>query len=254
VGGDRCVLTRCEFGQETPSPIINEDGSANIVSQESKALTGKTIFAMIEQKIIPITAAESKGAVLTIEEAEDQIVKFVMKEAEAHGILPENFFFDAGMKASLVAAFARLWSPRVIPVDFDGKPTERRVSAGIDVSCRDYYFNFVTEMWYSWRMVIDAGQFRGLSEQVMLEGCKREFEKVAGNKIQVEPKHEMKKKTGESPDLADSLVIAIEGARQRGFVIAKFENKVADEKDSKWKREAMEKGSKLWKSGQLTFR
>ncbi len=254
VGGDRCVLTRSEFGQEVSAPIINEDGSANLVSQEPSAQKGKVIFALIEQKVIPISAAEAKGAALTIEEAEDQIVKFCMKEAEIYGIQPENFFFDAGMKASLVAAFARLWSPRVNPVDFDGKPTERKVSAGIDVSCRDYYFNFVTEMWYSWRMVIDAGQFRGLTESVMLEGCKREFEKVAGNKIQVEPKGEMKKKTGESPDEADSLVIGIEGARRLGFVIAKFDNREADTKSDKWKREAQEKSVKLWRSGQLTYR
>jgi len=254
VGGDRCVLTRSEFGQEANAPIVNEDGTANLITQETAATKGKIIFAMIEQKTIPISAAESKGAAVSIEEAEDQIVKFVMREAQTYGIPPENFFFDAGMKASLVAAFARLWSPRVNPVDFDGKPTERKVSANIDVSCRDYYFNFVTEMWYSVRMVIDAGQFRGLTESVMMEGCKREFEKVAGNKIQVEPKKEMKLKTGESPDLFDSLVIGVEGARRRGFVIAKFENKPADEKSSAWKKEALEKSRKLWRSGQLTYR
>jgi len=85
----------------------------------------------------------------------------------------------------------------------------------------------------------------------MMEGCKREFEKVAGNKIQVEPKGEMKKKTGESPDLADSLCICIEGARQRGFTIAKFENKVADASDARWKTDLRKQAATLWKSGAL---
>jgi hypothetical protein len=176
-----------------------------------------------------------------------------MAECEAYGISPENFFFDAGMKASLASAFARIWSPKVNAVDFDGKPSERKVSKQIDISCRDYYFNFVTEMWYSWRLVVDAGQFRGLSEVVMLEGCKREFEKVAGNKIQIEPKHEMKKKTGESPDMADSLVISIEGARRRGFTIARVENKERAASDDKWKKELMEREQKVWSSGQLNY-
>lgn len=254
VGGDRCVFTRCEFGPEALPPVNNESGELTLLNQDTNPATQRHVFALIEQKIIPLKATEIRGAALSIEEAEDQIVKFCMAECEQYGIPPENFFFDAGMKASLVAAFARLWSPKVNPVDFDGRPTERKVSRQIEVLCKDYYFNFVTEMWYSWRMVIDSGQFRGLTEAVMLEGCKREFEKVAGNKIQVEPKGEMKKKTGESPDLADSLVIAIEGARRKGFQIARIENKQVAEADDKWKREAKEQAAKLWQSGQLTYR
>jgi len=253
VGGDRCVFTRCEFGMEAAAPLVAPNGELTLTSQDTVKPGGRILFALIEQKIIPISAAETKGAALSIEEAEDQIVKFVMAECQAHKIPPENFFFDAGMKASLVGAFARLWSPHVRPVDFGDKPTERKVSREIDVSCRDYYFNFVTEMWYQVRMVIDAGQFRGMTEEVMLEGCKREFEKVAGNKIQVEPKDEMKKKTGESPDRFDSLVIAFEGARQRGFTIAKFENVEAEQKDVTWKRDAMDRAKKLWRSGQLNY-
>ena len=253
VGGDRCVFTRAEFGMEAAAPLVSPQGELNLTSQESVKPGGRILFALIEQKIIPISAAETKGAALSIEEAEDQIVKFVMRECREHNIPPEHFGFDAGMRSSLVAAFARLWSPNVVPIDFGGKPTERKVSREIDVSCRDYYFNFVTELWYSWRMVVDSGQFRGMTEALMLEGCKREFEKVAGNKIQVEPKDEMKKKTGESPDLADSAVTAIEMARRLGFQIAKFEATAQSEKDVKWKMEAMQKAKKLWRSGQLTY-
>jgi hypothetical protein len=253
VGGDRCVFTRCCFGAEGSGGAIDADGTLNVGSLPGNNAKRRNIFAMLEQKVIPLTAGEIKGAVLSVEEAEDQIVKFVMRECQQYNIAPENFFFDAGMKASLVAAFARLWSPQVRPVDFDGKPSERKVSTDIDVSCRDYYFNFVTEMWYSVRMCIDAGQFRGLTETVMLEGCKREFQKVSGNKIQVEPKHEMKAKTGQSPDCFDSLVISLEGARQRGFMIERLAAKEYQEQDHTWKREMREKEKNYWKSGQLTY-
>lgn len=253
VGGDRCILTRAEFGYEvavgaTPGELLV---SNLLTTQDAPPIGGRVIFALIEQKVVPISAAEAKGAALEIAEAEDQIVKFTMAEAKQYGIPPENFFFDAGMKASLVAAYARLWSPKVTPVDFDGKPTERKVSREIDVSCRDYYFNFVTEMWYQVRMCIDAGQFRGMTESVMMEGCKREFEKVMGNKIQVEPKKEMKLKTGESPDQFDSLVIAFEGARRLGFTIAKFEPVDGEEPDEKWKQDLTDRSKKLWQSGAL---
>ena len=253
VGGDRCIFTRAEFGEEVEAPLINPDGSANLVNQDVQASKGRKIFALIEQKTIPIVAAETKGAAVSISEAEDQIVNFVMKECEAHGIPATNFFYDCGMKASLVAAFERIWQVGN-PVDFDGKPTERPVSSVIPDPCSKHYFNFVSEMWYSVRMVIDAGQFRGMKEAVMMEGCKREFMKVAGNKIQVEPKPEMKKKTGESPDQFDSLVLAFEGARQRGFQIGKLASKEAQVVNDKWKREAQEKAVKLWRSGQLTYK
>lgn len=252
VGGDRCVLTRSKFGVEATEGLVGPDNQLNLVSQDPVKGKGRVIFAMIEQKVIPISAAEAKGAALTIAEAEEQIIKFVMAEAEAHHIPPDNFYYDAGMKASLVATCTRLWDHPGNPVDFDGRPTDRPVSRELhDIMCKDYYFNFVTEMWYSVRMVIDAGQFRGLTESVMLEGCKREFEKVAGNKIQVEPKKEMKLKTGESPDCFDSLVIGVEGARQKGFVIAKFENAKAQAVDHAWKKQLRERAEKLWKSGTL---
>ncbi len=255
VGGDRCVLTRAEFGIEADAPPVNpESGELKLANQELPPMKNRQILAMIEQKVIPISAAEARGAALTVDEAEDQIVKAVMKEAEAFNIPPEHFGYDSGMRTSLVAAFARIWSPKCVPIDFGGRPTERKVSRDIDVSCRDYYFNFVTELWYSWRMVIDAGQMRGMSEAVMMEGCKREFERVAGNKIQVEPKHEMKQKTGESPDLADSLVTVVEMARRLGFIIAKFAPKERQNDSSDaWKRDVSEKAHKLWRSGQLNY-
>ncbi len=254
VGGDRCVFTRCQFGLEASAPLVGPDGVTNLISQSTDSPKGRVLFALIEQKIIPISAEATKGAALTIEDAEDQICKFVMSECQTYGIPPENFFFDCGMKASLASAFARLWSKHVVPIDFGDKPTERKLREGMDVTCRQQYFNFVTEMWYSARLVVDAGQFRGLTESVMLEGCKREFRHHTGsNKIQVETKEEMKEKCGESPDRFDSLVIALEGARRRGFQIGKFDNKEADAKDSKWKSEAREKAKRLWKSGQLTY-
>lgn len=252
VGGDRCVFTRAEFGMEAAVPLVSPQGELNLTHQDTSKPGGRVIFALIEQKTIPISAAEAKGAALTIAEAEDQIVNFVMRECKEHNIPPQNLFYDCGMKASLVQAFERIWAIGN-PVDFDAKPTERLVSRGIPEPCSKHYFNFVTEMWYQTRMLIDAGQMRGLTESVMLEGCKREFMKVAGNKIQVEPKAEMKKKTGESPDQFDSLVIAFEGARQRGFQIAKFESTAQSEKDVQWKQEAMQKAKKLWRSGQLNY-
>jgi len=197
VGGDRCVGGELQFGTG-----LDKDGK----EQE--------ILALIETFLVPVSA-------LLPEMPEDQIALFVKAQCEQRGIPPENVFFDSTGRGTLMSAFARLWSPAVGCVEFGGAPTERPVSKEIDVTCREYYKKFVSELWYSARLIIEACQFRGLTEEVMMEGCQREWGFVAGNRIEVETKDEMKLKSGRSPDLFDGLVAGIEGARRKGFVITR---------------------------------
>ncbi len=243
VGGDRCVFLTLEFGEEAEF----DPGSAAveaIISQTNPDREKRQIMALLNVEIIPIKASD-------FESPEDQIVMFVRKQHELMDLPPDNHFYDAGMKTSLVQAFSRVWSPMVNSIDFGGKPSERQVSADIEVSCRDYYSKFVTELWYSVRLIIEAGQFRSMTEDVMLEGCAREWKTVGANKIEVETKEEMKLKTGRSPDLFDALVVAVEGARQKGFAIQRLKNKDTKEVDHRWKDEVREKSRACWKSGSL---
>lgn len=245
VGGDRCVFGTLRFGQES-LPMTGENIISNLVQQELPPEKRKMILELLKTEVVPINGESA-------ELPEDQIVNFVQQRCEAAGIPPENLYFDAGMRTSLVSAFGRIWSPKVNSIDFGGKPSERQVSANIPVSCRDYYFNFVTELWWNVRHVIEAGQFRGLTEDVMLEGCSREWLKVGANKIQVEPKEEMKKKCGRSPDLFDALVCGVWGALQKGFVIRNINNERAARIDHAWKRELRQKAEAIREKGQLNY-
>lgn len=243
VGGDRCVFVEIEFGVEATSPdpaaII-----ANVVNQSTPSRNQRQIMALTDVQLVPINV---NLAAIRITDSEDQIVQWVMNECKNRGIPPNHFFFDAGMRTSLVSSFARLWSPDVVPIDFGGAPTERPVSSQLDKKCSEYYSKFVTELWYSIRLIIEAEQFRGLTEEVMAEGCMREYGMVAGNKIEVESKKEMKKKTGRSPDLMDALVTAVEGARRLGFQIANFAQKPA-KKDDAWRTNLRDQAKRIWKA------
>ena len=148
-------------------------------------------------------------------------------------------------------AYARLWSSGVNTVDFGGKASERQVSHDIDVVARDYYFNFVTEMWYTSRLAIEANQVRGMSEDLILEGCAREYLRVGNNKIQVEPKAEMKAKSGRSPDLFDCFALGLEGAIRKGFEVRRLVSPDSQPRDSRWKRELREKAEAARKIGTL---
>lgn len=225
VGGDRCIFTDLQFGP---------------------GLQGGDLIALIEQVNVPIDVTK-------IELPEDQIALFVKEICERRGIAPENFGFDSTGRGSLMGAFARLWSANVVPIEFGGKASDRKVSSEIDMICKDYYSKFVSELWFSVRLSVEAGQFRGMTEEVMNEGCQREWKLVSGNKTEIETKEDMKLKSGRSPDLFDSLVCAVEMARRRGFSIGRLVNPDSVADDSKWRRDAKAKALKLWRDKELSY-
>lgn len=180
---------------------------------------------------------------------EDQIAEICEEELGIYDIPVENLFYDACGKGTIGAAFARRFGKRVpVAVDSGARPTKRPVRADLYVDeengtrrhkrCEEHYSKFVSEMWFSWRYIIEADQLRGLEDDVMAEGCARIYYMVSGNRIEVEPKNDPKKKEdlkrrlGKSPDLGDVAAIACEGARQRGFVIGRLGEQVeASSKD-----------------------
>ncbi|MFI5106059.1 MAG: hypothetical protein ACHP79_14130, partial [Terriglobales bacterium] len=250
VGGDRCVFGELHFGYEVTPP--EEVSASAIINQTANKDPKRQILALVDTDVIPVVSAT---AIVSQEEAEDQIVKYVMDQCSEgkRNIPPQNFFFDAGMRTTLVTAFSRLWSPAVNSIDFGGSASERQVSDSIDVMCKDYYSKFVTELWYSVRLIVEAGQFRGMTEDVLLEGCAREWKTVGANKIEVETKAEMKLKTGRSPDLFDALVAGVEGARRLGFRIRRGLKLEVRRADERWKQDLRQQASKYWMDSQLTY-
>ena len=127
------------------------------------------------------------------------------------------------------------------------------VSAQIQVPRNKYYSKMITEIWFSVRMIVEAGQFRGMTESVMREFCAREWTKVGNNLIEVEPKIKMKEKIGRSPDLADAVAIGCLGAQRLGFVIDNQVSKKFERQSNRWKNELKERSKELWKSADLTY-
>lgn len=240
-GGDRCVAGYCEFGED---------------------IEGKQIFNVKKPKIIPIKVG--KGM------AEDQIANYVKEDCDAAGIPPENMGHDATGRGSLGTALARVWSAQTNPIEFGGVPTDRPVSLDMFVRdpgtkqqrlllCSEHYAWFVTELWYSLRYCIEASQMRNLPEDVMEELCMREWKRVGGNRIQVEPKSGtsekpgMKQRTGRSPDLGDWLAGCLEMARRKGFNISKLANKDDPATNKDWFYEMARKQRESRSRHQLNY-
>lgn len=227
VGGDRCVMTDLTFGPAA-------DGSTLLSFSESPT-------------IIPITAVRAQ-------QAEEQIAEYVRLYCEQRKISPNQVGFDSTGRGTLMSAFARLWSPQVVPIEFGGRPLERPVRRGDEKTERETYGKMVTALWYSSRLVIESKQLRKLPRDVAEEGAMREWGISRTGLIDVEPKEKTKERMGRSPDLWDSLVVAIEMARRNGFEIASGASPgIVKRVTSQWLTRMSDKHRKTLKEQQLTY-
>lgn len=186
------------------------------------------IIKVYPAEIIPIRAGVPK-------EADDQIAEWIKERLLQLNIPSTSCFYGAFGKGTLGNAFSRVFLQGESPIGIDegGSPTRRPVRDDLFVTekeggkrlmrCDEYYDRKISELWYSARLCIESDQIRELPTDVMEEGCVRIFSIVKGHKVSVETKEELKKRMqGESPNKFDALTFAIEGARQKGFKIAKL--------------------------------
>lgn len=155
---------------------------------------------------------------------EDNISNDVMEKCKQFDIAPDDLFYDATGRGTLGSSLSRIWSPYVNPLDFGASATNRPAIWGRNsVVCKDKFANFVTELWFAARAVIESNQLRGFTNDLIVEGSARKWEEILGRKVKVEQKKETKKRLGRSPDLFDAFVSALEGARRKGFTIKRVD-------------------------------
>jgi hypothetical protein len=172
----------------------------------------------------------STGPQTTVEEHIANEVKLELARLE---IPDTHFFYDGTGRSSFTAAAMRVISIKVQPVEFGGRASERPNFIGRryprdhkDVRkrgelmpCSEVFDKFVTELWFATRYLIEADQMRDLPQDTARDGFQRLWTLVAGNKMSVESKKDMKKRLNRSPDLYDMFAVAVEAARRLGFVI-----------------------------------
>jgi len=204
-GGDRCVGGWIEFGEDPD---------------------GHQIVRVEKPHVIKI--GMKRGA-----EPEDEIAEHVRDDCLREAIPVENIFYDSTGRGTLGAAFARVFGNVIpVPCEFGGRPSTRPVRLDLYIvdatnqrrlkRCDEEYQKRVSEFWFAVRWLVESEQLRELPESVANEFYQREWGYVGNNKRDVEPKEKTKQRLGRSPDEADWLATAVEGARQRGLQIAKL--------------------------------
>jgi len=204
-GGDRCVGGWIEFGEDPD---------------------GHQIVRVEKPHVIKI--GMKRGA-----EPEDEIAEHVRDDCLREAIPVENIFYDSTGRGTLGAAFARVFGNVIpVPCEFGGRPSTRPVRLDLYIvdatnqrrlkRCDEEYQKRVSEFWFAVRWLVESEQLRELPESVANEFYMREWGYVGNNKRDVEPKEKTKQRLGRSPDEADWLATAVEGARQRGLQIQKL--------------------------------
>lgn len=236
IGGDRCVGMETCWGPCT-------DGKMRL------AAVGQPI-------VIPVKAS------LDIE-PEEQIAQWVMDYCVPKGIEPGHVAFDSTGRGSLVSAFGRLWSTDVVPIEFGGSASDRPAPVkvknkdGQQIKAKDYYYNFVTELWFAWPTLVESDQCRALPTPVVDEGVLRGWD-YRNRKLQVEPKTadagkpSYKTRLGRSCDFADTWCIAIELARRLGFPLGDAGAK--DDEIPSWLEYEAHRSKERLKRHQLLYR
>ncbi len=219
-GGDRCVGGHAEFGECSDGVVRLQFYAPHIVP-------------VVSGSGIPMAA-------------EDSISHYEKQYCESNQVPPEHFWHDSTGRGSLGTSLSRIWSSSCNPLEYGGAATKRPVSMDTFVNdkltgekrlkrCDEAYSKFVSELYWSFRLAIESDQIRGLPLEVMEEMCMREWDRVSGDRIEVESKLIMKQRTRKSPDYADWAVTILEGARQLGFAIERLgKNLPAAQKDESW--------------------
>lgn len=250
-GGDRCTSLGLEFGLGLSLK------SVGIGELERFPV----LIRVIGYRTIPINAKRTDIS------PEDQIAQGVSEDLERWDIPVENSFYDSFGKGTVGFAFARKFgSNPPNPIDAGARPSSRPVRMDLYIwddakqekrlkRCDEEYSKAITEFWFTVRECVESEQMRELPEEIIIEGCMREYSTVAGNKKEVEPKDKLRERLGKSPDLFDVLAIAMEGARRRGFQIERLGKSDAEHDDGlAWLQERSRKQKSLLQSKQLVHR
>ena len=201
---------------------------------------GNLRLALVEPPLIYTPNDRASGSI------EEQLATQCMAECKRLGIPPSKVFFDGTGRQqfhrSTHAPMVNRSRPNRVRRSATNRPNfvgrryhedkDYRRKEGDLLPCNEVFGKMVTELWFALRAVVDAKQLRGLDMETIKEAEKRLWKVTAGNRIDVEIKAEIKLRIGRSPDLADCLVVGLEGARRLGFELGKLQSET--KRRSQW--------------------
>lgn len=151
----------------------------------------------------------------------EQICIEIKKILDTEGVPYKNFAIDnTGGGRSFCDRLSQLTSKEIMRIEFGGKASERRVTANDPTPASKKFVDRVGELWGVGVEFLRGGQLAGFRKdpEIITEMKSRHYLTVKGGdgeRVKVESKKDMKKRSGRSPDKADAVMVLIEACRQR---------------------------------------
>ena len=235
-GGDACETILITFGKDVArNPVIK----------------------FHEPEVIPINLNDPATP-------EDQIAMQTKRKCEVLKVPYANVFFEAGMRATLAISLARILGSEVNAVNAGGPATTRPVSDDLFVDdldrpgakrlkrCDEHYSKFITEMWFSIRLLVECKQARELPKSVVKELSEREWVWARGDRYELETKEDFKLRCHYSPNRGDAAAVSLEGARRLGFQIGRVALEGEKPYDD-WLEKELDSHRKFMQKRELTY-
>jgi len=209
-----------EWGKDAPIKVAGLDPAWSSKGDRSIlmwALFGKNKEGLhclqYVDHIALVEDAANKETPFTIQ-TRQQVEALLKRE----GIHPSNFAFDNTGGIAYGDMLVQTLGRDVLRVNFAGKASERPVSATDRTPASKKYGNRVSELWGVGIEFLRGGQFAGIPDDLKAEMKSRRYEMVKGGdgeRMVMEPKSEMRNRTGKSPDLADAFMIITDLCRTK---------------------------------------
>lgn len=168
-----------------------------------------------------------------------QIATRTIEECKSRGVDPAYFAVDStGTGRGVASHLVQQWSSEIHQIEFGGKPSDKVASEDDNRPAHEVYDRRVTELWYSSRSLLMAGQLKGLDRESVIELSSREIE-YKNKKLKLDTKEECKDKIGRSPDDADAIALLVELSRRHGVTPGRIAG--PNRKEPRWDEIAKEK-------------
>lgn len=202
-GTDACILQFCECGR----------------------VNGRMCIQLTDWIDVPIDPTDASY------DLDYKIARWVMNSCITRKVKPECFGIDStGTGRGVASIMAAEWSPKIHCTVWGAAATDRPSAQNDGRPAREVYSNFVTELWFSVRELLEAGQILGFSHEAISQFCARQYE-MAGKKYKSETKDAMRLRLRYSPDNADAVAGICEVAKRMGLVT---DGKISQVANKEW--------------------
>lgn len=169
-----------------------------------------------------------------------QIISQIIGECSKAGVTPDNFAMDVtGGGIVFAEMLEERWKHPVHRVNFAGGASDLTVLQSRNTPAHEIFADRVSELWGVGLNFLRGGQLRGIRGTLAKQMTSRLQTTVKRNGdllVSVESKRVMRKRTGESPDVADAAFITLDLCRAKFAFRAVAERAANDKMRHAWTR------------------